>query len=102
MEAYFRMESMEHYAMILMYTGNIIGGANLLSRGQVEYLLELRAKLGAATGGAPSRCADEPVNLHDVVSNPSSEGVAFAPASRGDIERIVDEVVRRLGAFYKR
>ncbi|MDR3322554.1 MAG: class II aldolase/adducin family protein [Synergistaceae bacterium] len=99
MEAYFRMESMEHYAMILMYTGSIIGRANLLSRDQLEYLLELRAKLGAASGGFPSRCAPSPTNIQDVVSNQSSEGVPFTTASRCDVERIVDEVVQPLGEF---
>ncbi len=39
MEAWYRMESAEHYAMILMYTGNIIGRANELSREQIAELI---------------------------------------------------------------
>jgi L-fuculose-phosphate aldolase len=53
-EAFFRLESMEHYAMILMYTGSIIGRANTLSRDQVDELIRIRERLGIMTGGIPS------------------------------------------------
>jgi L-fuculose-phosphate aldolase len=42
MEAYFRLESLEHYAMILMYTGHIIGKANVLNRDQIAELRKIR------------------------------------------------------------
>jgi L-fuculose-phosphate aldolase len=80
MEAYFRLESMEHYAMILMYTGHIIGRANLLSEEQVRYLLELRTRLGSPSGGAPSRVAPSPTNTADVTRNPPDR---FSPPRRG-------------------
>ena len=38
MEAWYRLESTEHYAMVIMYTGNIIGKANVLSCDQVGEL----------------------------------------------------------------
>ncbi|MTK12551.1 MAG: class II aldolase/adducin family protein [Clostridiaceae bacterium] len=38
-EAYYRMESIEYYASVLMYTGYIIGKQNELSPSQVEELL---------------------------------------------------------------
>jgi len=44
-EAFFRMESLEHYATILMYTGRIIGKANVLTDEQVAELMEIRRKL---------------------------------------------------------
>ena len=44
-EAFFRLEALEHYAMILMYTGKIIGKANVLSQSQVEELRVIREKL---------------------------------------------------------
>jgi L-fuculose-phosphate aldolase len=65
MEAWYRMESLEHYAMIFMYTEFVIGKANILSCGQVEELLKLREKLGIKSGGIP-RCAPEASNLADV------------------------------------
>lgn len=42
MQAYMRMESLEYYALITMYTGSIIGRANELSREQVERLARAR------------------------------------------------------------
>lgn len=39
-EAFYRMESIEYYASILMYTGYIIGKQNELSPSQVEQLLK--------------------------------------------------------------
>jgi L-fuculose-phosphate aldolase len=66
MEAFFRLEALEHYAMILMYTGKVIGSANLLSSQQVGELLAIRERLGITGGGVP-RCADAPSNLEDVL-----------------------------------
>lgn len=44
-EAYYRMESIEYYASVLMYTGYIIGKQNELSPSLVEELLEIRSNL---------------------------------------------------------
>ena len=40
MEAWYRLETLEHYATLIMYTGNIIGKANVLSDDQVQELLK--------------------------------------------------------------
>ena len=76
MEAFFRLEAMEHYAMILMYTGNVIGKANLLSCDQVQELLEIRERLGTTSGGIPY-CAAHASNLHDVVGDSSPGACPF-------------------------
>jgi len=55
MEAYFRMESLEYYATLLMYTGSILGKAQNLSPSQVDRLLQIRAELGIGSGGVPRR-----------------------------------------------
>ena len=68
MEAYYRLEMMENYAMILMYTGNIICKANILSNEQIKDLLEIREKLGIAGGGIPNG-TEKPTNLEDIVRN---------------------------------
>ena len=52
-EAYHRMESLEHYALILMYTGKIINQSNELSCSQVGELLKIRENLGIKSGGVP-------------------------------------------------
>ena len=53
MQAYMRMETLEYYALITMYTGNIIGRANELSCEQIDRLVETRTRLGVASGGRP-------------------------------------------------
>ena len=44
MEAWYRLESTEHYATLLMYSCNIIGKANVLSPAQMDELLNLSAR----------------------------------------------------------
>lgn len=44
-EAYFRMESLEQYAKILMYTGHLKGGVNELGTAEVEALNAIRRTL---------------------------------------------------------
>ncbi len=52
-EAYYRLESLEYYATVLMYTGNIICKANELSDKQVSQLIQIRNNLGIHLGGIP-------------------------------------------------
>jgi L-fuculose-phosphate aldolase len=70
-EAFFRMESIEHYATVLMYASYVIGRANELTKEQTRELLDIRERLGGSAGGVPSRFAHNPTNLRDVISNPS-------------------------------
>lgn len=51
--AYYRLESMEYYANILMLTEKVLGKQNTLTREQVERLLAMREKFGISQGGAP-------------------------------------------------
>lgn len=125
-EAFYRLESIEYYATILMYTGNIIGKQNELSCKQVNELLGIREQLGIVSGGAPS-CAVKATNQQDVVSyggndspDISLKGVTpLVRPSKGDLScgcgsiteqkvdveaaykaktEIIDEVVRRVVA----
>lgn len=52
-QAYHRLESVEYYATVLMYTGNIICKQNELSQAQVDALIDIRKKIGITTGGMP-------------------------------------------------
>ncbi|MDR7078588.1 L-fuculose-phosphate aldolase [Neobacillus niacini] len=53
MEAHFRMESLEHYATILMYSNNILKKANELNRSQIADLITIRESMGIKAGGIP-------------------------------------------------
>lgn len=53
MEAWMRMESIEYYALVSMYTNGLIGQANELTCEQVDRLIERRTNSGVTTGGRP-------------------------------------------------
>ncbi|MCD8151908.1 MAG: class II aldolase/adducin family protein [Clostridiales bacterium] len=53
MEAWMRMESVEYYALVSMYTNALIGQANELTCSQVDRLIERRTNSGIYTGGRP-------------------------------------------------
>ena len=106
MDAWYRLESTEHYAMVLMYTGNIIGKANVLSCEQVGELIAIRNKLGITSGGVPP-CSAKPTNLEDVIAgnSPANDspltgkgcGCAANPAqSEVDVQAITQAVLKRL------
>ena len=104
MEAWYRLESVEHYAMVMMYTGNIIGKANVLSCEQVDELIEIRKKLGITSGGIPP-CAAEASNTADVVAQrgtvaertmDASLAGGNAAISEAEVEAIVRAVLKRL------
>jgi L-fuculose-phosphate aldolase len=53
MEAFFRAETLEHYAKIHMYTRYILKSDKTISPQDVQRLLELRAHYGHKRGGTP-------------------------------------------------
>ncbi len=67
-EAFYRLESVEYYANLTMYTDYIIGKQRPLSKGQVDVLMEARARYGIIGGGVP-RCSEEELNTEDVIYN---------------------------------
>lgn len=52
--AYYRLESMEYYANILMITDKILEKQNKLEPEQITRLLDMRKKFGIKRGGTPS------------------------------------------------
>lgn len=103
-ESWYRLEAMEHYAMIIMYTGNILGKANVLSCDQVAELIEIRKNMGITSGGVPA-CVAKATNLEDVVTvnkemmGQCSSGCGCSTSTRGEgdmIDKITEEVFRQL------
>ena len=99
--------------MVIMYTGNIIGKANVLSCDQVGELVEIRKRMGITSGGVPA-CTARPTNPVDVVAghspvevNPPMLKTYGAPSSCGcgggseaadkaELEAITRAVMERL------
>lgn len=52
-EAFYKLESMEYYANIVMLTDRILGAKKTLSKEQVDSLLAMREKFGIKRGGTP-------------------------------------------------
>lgn len=92
-EALYRMEGLEHYATMVMYTQHIIGKSNVLSCDQISELVEVRNRLGIKTGGVPP-CALNATNTQDVVR--SAEAL-----EKEDLEdiinRVTNEVLAKMG-----
>ena len=53
LQAYYRMESLECYATIMMNLGYLNRSARVLTQSEVNELLEIRRSLGITTGGTP-------------------------------------------------
>ena len=53
--AYYRLESMEYYAKILLITDKLLGRQQQLSDEQIERLIAMREKFGVRQGGTPRR-----------------------------------------------
>ncbi|MBI3493880.1 MAG: class II aldolase/adducin family protein [Acidobacteria bacterium] len=83
--AYYKMEIIEHFAKISL-VARLLGGENLISRGEVMRLQELRGTYGIK---APAPiCADEAT-----VQDPATCQVVQAPESAG--ARLVPDAVQR-------
>jgi len=53
MQAYLRMESLEHFALITTYTTKILNNYNELTHAQILELVAIREKMGTIAGGIP-------------------------------------------------
>jgi L-fuculose-phosphate aldolase len=100
-QAYFRMETMEHFARINL-VAELLGGAKVLPRPEVDKLLDSRTRYGvkAKSSGEPG-C---PVSAEDVAAGATSCGMS-APAggeerfyvTRSELIGLVDEALKARG-----
>lgn len=65
-DAFYKLESVEYYAKITIYTDFILGKANILSEEQIKKLFKTKEKLGIKAGGIPP-CSKEDTNAKDVL-----------------------------------
>ena len=89
--AYYKMETIEHFANI-SFVARMLGGERLLSRDEVMRLQGLRGRYGIA---APAPICSDPVAASDVASEDCQ--VLFAPPSAGG-ERLIPGRISPVGA----
>lgn len=94
-EAYYRLESLEYYATVTMYTGSIIGRANELSHNQVSDLVNIRERLGIKTGGIP-KCCEIETNKGRFISPEINKRLQWEIEKEEIIREIVDKVSKKL------
>lgn len=89
-EAYYRMESLEHTALMNMYTTSIINKANELDCTQVSQLIDIRERMGIHTGGIPP-CKTTNDNDRKQVPQENKEQLI-----QSIIEKVTKNVVEKL------
>lgn len=89
-EAYYRMESLEHYALMLMYSNNIINKANELNCSQISDLIDIRSNMGITTGGIPT------CNTQASPQIPGNESVVKEELIETIIKKVTENVMKNL------
>ncbi|MGI6054423.1 MAG: class II aldolase/adducin family protein [Clostridium sp.] len=72
-QAYYRMESVEYYAKVLLMTKFVIGKSCDLSASQVKDIIAIRTGMGVTGGGMPP-CTEDIKNDVDIVRSSVAEG----------------------------
>lgn len=85
-KAFFRMETTEHFARISL-VAELLGGANVLPRGEVDKLIESRTRYGVKTQSAGPGC---PLAAEEV-------GQERFVVTREELVALVDEALRARG-----
>ncbi len=96
-QAYFRMETMEHFARITL-VAELLGGAKVLPRREVNKLLDSRTRYGvkAKSSGEPG-C---PVAAEDIAGDsaePDGGGEERFYVTRSELIGLVDEALKARG-----
>jgi L-fuculose-phosphate aldolase len=100
-QAYFRMETVEHFAEITL-SARALGGPSPLSREEVRKLLKVRETLDAGGSGACVACgACDGSGEHEAAAGGAS-GAAPREAASGEEDDIVRAVLAELGKVLDR
>mgnify|MGYP000447285720 CR=1 FL=1 len=103
-----RMESIEYYALVSMYTHGLIGQANELTCEQVDRLIERRTNSGITTGGRPLcrncgadgvpacvSCGSPEAAARQAAAKQTASAPAVSSANQAEVQQVVD-IVRRI------
>ncbi len=94
MQAYFRMETVEHFARI-NFVAEMLGGAKALPRLEVDKLFESRGRYGVASNSAVAPGC--PVTAEDVRPAADGKGQKGFYVTREELIRLVEEAIRVRG-----
>jgi len=96
MEAYYRLESLEHYALMLMYTGKIINKANELSCSEVSDLVKIREKMNENNDSI--EISEKSMDLGEKINPMTIDAIIDQEALVEKIvEGVAEKVLQRLG-----
>lgn len=102
MSAWMRMESIEYYALVSMYTQGLIGQVHELTCDQVDRLIERRTRDGITTGGRPlcHNCNADGVPACSSCKDSAAAAGGSEAEDQKDI-RMITEIVRQVLASQK-
>jgi L-fuculose-phosphate aldolase len=105
MNAYFKMETVEHFAHI-DFVARSLGGAKVFSRQQAEDLLQARERYGVTTPNIGCRAEDgyalpPGMALDDIPASVRRTADSAASSAGMDEGKLVEEVTRRVMAALK-
>jgi L-fuculose-phosphate aldolase len=94
-QAFFRMETVEHFARINL-VAEVLGGAKTLPRKEVDKLFESRGRYGVASQAvAQPGC---PVSAEDtLIGAAASDGQRRFSVTRDELIQLVEEAMRERG-----
>lgn len=99
MTAWMRMESIEYYALVSMYTRGLIGQVHELTCDQVDRLIERRTRDGITTGGRPQcrNCSQEGSGAcSSCGERPAGEADAHKSMGEEEEVRMITEIVKQV------
>jgi len=96
--AYYKMETIEHFAKISL-VARLLGGERLLSRQEVDRLQGLRGMYGIASPApiCPPQAADDPASCQTVFA-PEGDGARLVPDMDGEIRLTYRELTALIAA----
>lgn len=94
LQAFFRMETVEHFARVSLTT-ELLGKQVLLSAEDVEKLLAARARYGLTTAAQVSQQC--PVTAETIMADSHAASADRVTLTRAELESLIEEAVRRRG-----
>lgn len=96
LEAFHRLESLEHYASMMLYTTRVLGAYNQLSCDQVSSLIKMREGMGISAGGTPTCGVDVSPGFAPGVQAGYNSDSGKAAAIDAIVEKVTAKILEQL------